>query len=394
MREVSEEELFIKLGGGKSGGSFNEEEEEVEEGEEEGEEVSEEEYEEYMEEFISKIKKGGDGTPKDFFKKVDRRPKNGKISKKEIYIYAKKMLLTKKQISVIFKVIDPDGDGEVTEEEVYEKLGGCKKCGDNFKEEEGEGEGEEVSEEEYFEEFKNKLKGGGGTPKDFFKKVDRRPKNGKISRKEIIIYGKKMKMTKKQITIFYKIIDPDGDGEVSEEEVYEKLGGCKSCGDKYAVGEEEEEIEVGEGEGEEEEEEEEIEIGGSKGKVTEVSPDACKCPKVEEELIIDEENGDCSYSKSGMMAVALVGAKSKAPACELNYEPPKGKPPVSADAPWRARIWTNIVKLTPEKRTSRKLSYFIEEGVFKDTCGRKTAAIECSREGSKKKLTLSTWGFF
>merc|ERR1712100_490779 len=142
-----------------------EEEFEMEEGEEEGE-VSEEEQEEYFEEFKKKIKGGGISTPKDFFKKVDRKPKNGKITKKEIYIYAKKMKISIKTIKIFFKSIDPDGDGEVSEEECFEILGGCKECGDKEISEEGGGDP--------LEDFKKKASQKDGSVEEIFAAIDKR----------------------------------------------------------------------------------------------------------------------------------------------------------------------------------------------------------------------------
>merc|ERR1712072_1456180 len=89
------------------------------------------------------------------------------------------------------------------------------------------------------------------SPKEAFEEIDVSEKDGKITIEEFVEYAtKKLGMSKEEAEeIFKKYLDKDGDGEVTEEEIFIRLGGCKKCGDKYDPGEDELDVEEGEGEG-------------------------------------------------------------------------------------------------------------------------------------------------
>lgn len=120
----------------------------------------------------------------------------------------------------LFKEMDIDGDGSVTDAEFYKVAGGKDSFGPD---------GVTV------QQFKKRVKAKFTDPKDAFDMADI-DQDSKISATELVAAGKQLDppVGALDATELLKKIDKNGDGNINESEFNEALGGCKVCNEEFA----------------------------------------------------------------------------------------------------------------------------------------------------------------
>jgi len=150
-------------------------------------------------------------SPQEAFEEFDLKKrggkKDGKLTKKEFIKAAVKNGMSKEDAEKLFKKLDKDKDGIISEEEFFKLTGGCKDCSDEFV-------------DEIYAEFSEKVQKKNKSPKEAFEEIDVSEKDGKITIEEFVEYAKKLKLSKEEAEeIYKKYIDKGGTGKSSRRRI-------------------------------------------------------------------------------------------------------------------------------------------------------------------------------
>jgi Ca2+-binding EF-hand superfamily protein len=120
--------------------------------------------------------------------------------------------------------MDTDKDGVLSEDELYEVLGGCETCSKKY--------GPRM------EQLRHRLKAKYDTPEGAFEAIDKlQAKNGGISLPEFVKAVSELDppITAEDAKVLFDKIDQDANGGLDVEEFYDEIGGCKTCKDEFPI---------------------------------------------------------------------------------------------------------------------------------------------------------------